>query len=398
MKLCLYNPHIGVIGQSLFDRIFGNHSFRKYEYFLKYFKKQSRYTIAIVVDGTTSSFPIRLMINNILLTKVFTFLEIYIWLIINKLPLTTEVIFNLNKQNPKSDILFGFAFFGQQLIDKSIVNRSFISKYSGKILLHFTHLFIYTKTVAENLRIKNPIIAVAESNLNNSQYFQKHFNFISGNYVLPWAVKKRYVKKRNFLERKNKSVCLGQIFVLNKNKGNSDYTDFFKSNNWHEGRKMIYDNRIRLANYIDSKIEISYSKERQKNNLIYLSMIVYRRCLQLFGNSDRYFKFDIVDLYNNYRMFIAPEESVEIPTIHFVEGMACGCAFVGLNHPMYKELGLKDKVHYIGYDGTLKDLRKKISYYQKNPKELKQIAERGHHFVTKYFSEENIMELFFIRI
>ena len=42
--------------------------------------------------------------------------------------------------------------------------------------------------------------------------------------------------------------------------------------------------------------------------------------------------------------------------IGFVEGMACGSAYIGLDDPMYKDIGLIPGKHYIIY-GTLEDLK-----------------------------------------
>ena len=81
-----------------------------------------------------------------------------------------------------------------------------------------------------------------------------------------------------------------------------------------------------------------------------------------------YHRMDIVKKYNEYKMFIAPEESIGLSSVNVVEGMACGCAYIGLDHPMYTDLGMVDKQNYIGYDGTLDDLKSKIRYYQKNKK------------------------------
>ena len=44
-------------------------------------------------------------------------------------------------------------------------------------------------------------------------------------------------------------------------------------------------------------------------------------------------------------------------------------------------------MHYIGYDGTIEDLMRKVSYYQQpeNQQKLAQIAEEGCKFVRKNF-------------
>jgi hypothetical protein len=63
-------------------------------------------------------------------------------------------------------------------------------------------------------------------------------------------------------------------------------------------------------------------------------------------------KFNIDDEYNKYKMFINAEEVIGLPGIGFVEGMACGTAYIGLRPPMYEDIGMEDRVHYIGYDGS----------------------------------------------
>ena len=54
-------------------------------------------------------------------------------------------------------------------------------------------------------------------------------------------------------------------------------------------------------------------------------------------------------------MFVVPEEANDLPGIGFVEGMACGSAYIGLDDGMYKDIGLIPRKHYITYDGTLED-------------------------------------------
>ena len=48
---------------------------------------------------------------------------------------------------------------------------------------------------------------------------------------------------------------------------------------------------------------------------------------------------------------------------------------------------MQEGVHYIGYDGTLEDLKAKITYYQQpqNQEELERIANAGYEFAQKHF-------------
>jgi len=86
-------------------------------------------------------------------------------------------------------------------------------------------------------------------------------------------------------------------------------------------------------------------------------------------------------------MFTVPEEVCDLPAIGVVEGMACGCAFFGLDSPIYRDLGMVPGVHYVAHNGTLEDLVEKIGFYQQPTQQtnLEQIAERGCKFVTEKF-------------
>jgi hypothetical protein len=74
--------------------------------------------------------------------------------------------------------------------------------------------------------------------------------------------------------------------------------------------------------------------------------------------------------------------------------MACGCAFLGIRDPMYGDIGLVDKVHYIGYDGTLQDAVAKIRHYQQHEEELEQIAAAGCSFVHRNFNGQRVYQDF----
>jgi hypothetical protein len=81
------------------------------------------------------------------------------------------------------------------------------------------------------------------------------------------------------------------------------------------------------------------------------------------------------------------EEILGVPGIGFVEGMACGCAYIGENIGYYEDYGMKEGVHYIGYDGTPDGIKSTILHYQRseNQQKLEEIAENGYKFVHENF-------------
>ena len=100
----------------------------------------------------------------------------------------------------------------------------------------------------------------------------------------------------------------------------------------------------------------------------------------------------MVEKFNEYKMHIVGEEILGVPGIGFVEGMACGSAYIGLDSPMYRDLGLIPGVHYITYDGTKEGLRSTVEYYQKpeHQAELEQIAKTGCEFVRNNFRGDKV--------
>ena len=97
-------------------------------------------------------------------------------------------------------------------------------------------------------------------------------------------------------------------------------------------------------------------------------------------------------------MFVSPEETIGQPSINAIEGMACGCAYVGQGSPMYADMGFVQGVHYVPYDGTVNGLVRRVADYQARPEELAVIADAGRRFVLDHFRPERVIREFVKRI
>jgi len=157
-------------------------------------------------------------------------------------------------------------------------------------------------------------------------------------------------------------------------------------------RKQIYDNARELTPWVDCfnsdyLEDDKLSKQSASDSKV---VKVFKRLHDKFfvGHQKKYYSFDMVEKFNDYKMCIVGEEIVGLPGIGFVEGMACGCAYLGQTVGYYEDYGMKEGVHYIGYDGTLDDLKAKISYYQQpeHQQELETIAKTGCEFVRSHFN------------
>ena len=102
----------------------------------------------------------------------------------------------------------------------------------------------------------------------------------------------------------------------------------------------------------------------------------------------------MVEKLNSYKIAVVGEEIMGIPGIGFVEAMACGCAYIGQTTGYYEDYGMKEGIHYIGYDGTKKDLAAKIEYWMQpeNQERLEQIADAGYNFVRTHFNKDVVAE------
>jgi hypothetical protein len=214
----------------------------------------------------------------------------------------------------------------------------------------------------------------SETNISkNSDFFIKYFGkFNKDTIVLPYVYQNRFKNITPFKHRKNLAIATGTFVRDHKNK---EMQDFFGSSILQPMRLAIYDKKDSLVQYIDSYLNDFKDWDR------------YR---------DKYMSFDIVAKYNEYKMSIIPEEIIGLPAIGFVESMACGCAYRGIDSPMYRDIGLIPGEHYIAYNGTLEGLKKVIDYYQTHNDELEKIAETGCLYVHEKFNEETVAANFII--
>lgn len=408
MRICFYNPHAvgNVLGITILPFIFESRQrlkhFRRFDFLLNLLRDE-RYDAAIVVDGTSSSLPFGSfgpIINNSFLIRIVSFLEIYIWCLLNKInPLKRKIIFSLDKIDPKNDILFGFAYITGTFHDDKMIEASFFKKFKGKKILHATHFYAETGKVAKNIEKTGTKFMLAEANLKKSDYFNKYLGFIKLVGIIPFVLRKKYISKKVFVLRKNKCIALGTLEIFPKNyKLSEDHFKFFGTDTLHPMRKIIAENFSKYPQTLDSLISTYQNKSyNEKKNFIQRRTIykLIKKLMLIFRPIGKnYHNFDIVEKFNEYKMFVAPEEDIGLPSINFIEGMACGCAYIGMDSFMYEDLGLKKGVHYIAYNGTISDLDEKIRYYQGHQEELEKIARAGHEFVIKNFQENKIINTF----
>lgn len=228
----------------------------------------------------------------------------------------------------------------------------------------------------------------------SSELFRKYYHVERPWIVIPFVFADRFKNLRPFNDRKNKCFSTGTITY----KPSEEFISVYGDPCDQPARKFVKDNPGFFKETVDC-----YSSDYLEDNpgkryvpgefpIIRLYKKIYNRTH--IGKQKKYYSFNMVEKFNEYKMHLLGEEILGVPGIGFVEGMACGSAYIGLDSPMYRDYGLIPGVHYITYDGTKEGLRKTVEYWQKteNQDELEQIAKRGCEFVRKNFCGEKIAE------
>lgn len=250
----------------------------------------------------------------------------------------------------------------------------------------------------EDKRAKNAGINLLfnECNLQvTSEIYRKYYELKDIPWVVhPFVFAERFKPIKPFNERKNKAFSVGTITY----KTHKEFLDTYGDPCDQPVRKFVKDNPEFFKDTADS-----YSEDyMEKGDFIEIKprdippVKLYKKVRNRFkgGRQKKYFSFDMVEKFNEYKMHILGEEILGVPGIGFVEGMACGSAYIGLDSPMYRDMGLIPGIHYISYDGSKEGLKQTIEFWQKpeNQDKLEKIAKKGCEYVRETFRGTKVAE------
>lgn len=342
----------------------------KHKYFLDYLLSRDDIEVCSFINrrGLAMSFSTR---NRFL--QSFRFLEHKITMRKNGISLNKIKVLKNESEIQDGDLVILYQMFPQFEFDKRPHNFIAVS------MIH------YTTGNTKNI-IDLPTDALfSESRLDKYSLVFKHdFKEYQGKYILqPFVFAPRFKIIKPFNERKNKAVSVGTVTY-------PDYIEpYYGTKCIQPARKQIKDNANELEPWIDC-FNSDYLEDDKRIKATNPITKVFSRLYAKFftGHQKSYYSFDMVEKFNDYKMCVVGEEITGIPGIGFVEGMASGCAYIGQTIGYYEDYGMKEGVHYIGYDGSLEDLKNKIGYYQQkeNEAELEQIAKCGCDFVRSHFN------------
>lgn len=391
--IIFHNPHTkNFFWQTFQDFIFKNivtKKSAKYKYILDYLWKNN-IKFGVFLDYKESSLP------SFLRKKIFIKIETFFWLIIKNInPFYVKIIDNVDYIND-NDIFFSFCLTTLDTeyhwID-NISDKKFIK------IFHFTHFAQNTSLIAKNFERLKADFIIAENNLQNSDYFKKFFiNYKKTIYTLPFVFNERFLNKISFNNRLNKCLATWTIIRIDNKYSFPeqflDLSNFFKTNTLQPIRKEIYENKDKLKNEFDTLIQNTIEENHEPKKYTFLEKIFNIIKIIIFWWKHNYYSIDIVEKYNNYKMFINWEEINDLPWIWFVEWMACWCAYIGKIDPMYTDIWLIPGIHYIWHNWTLENIIEKIKYYQEHSDELEKIANNWYKYVIENFNWEIVAKKF----
>lgn len=240
-----------------------------------------------------------------------------------------------------------------------------------------------------------------EVNLSQtSELFRKYYHVEKPWIVIPFVFEERFKNIKPFKERQNKCFSTGTITY----KEHEEFLSIYENSCDQPARKFVKDNPDFFKDTVDCYSSDYLEDEPGKKYVVGENPLVrlYKKYYNLrhVGKQKKYFSFNMVEKFNAYKMHLVGEEILGVPGIGYVEGMACGSAYIGLDSPMYRDLGLIPGVHYIAYDGTKEGLRATVEYYQQpeHQAELEQIAITGCEFVRNHFCGEEVARILINKI
>lgn len=265
-------------------------------------------------------------------------------------------------------------------------------------VVHLTHFPYCSATGSANLVALRPDLLVAENNLAaNATFFQIYFSSLAKVpfACLPYTPASRFQNRRPLDQRTNKMVVTGSITYKMQDPA---FRSFFDTQELQPMRRRLYEARTNFPEEMDCLVSDLDATRAQPRHGLLRRIVTMGRRLSGMEAGISYYKNDIVETYNSYTMFSVPEEVCGLPAIGFVEGMACGAAYVGLVDPMYQDLGLQPGIHYIAYDGSVADLMTQVRFHQQHPEILYRIAKAGCAFVCSQFATEVVYGRFLAQL
>ncbi len=299
----------------------------------------------------------------------------------NSFPEKLNVIPLLKSEEIKSDdLVIGYIYKN--------IQHNIIKDLPGHKILMGNHFVAINNPI--NLDALGIEGFVNEIDLSDNKFVNEYIKY-SGKYIVcPYVCADRFVDQKK--NRLNKMMAIGTLSTCAGNSGYALYRNMFHTEWIQNMRKKILEEADRYPKYIDSYISYIFEDKTSIQPTDSAIIKLQKKIANKFRpwRQSKYMSFNMVDKFNEYAFFVCPEENVGMPGIGFVEGMACGTTYIGLDTSYYKQLGLVPGIHYITYDGSFEDLLTKIKYCQRHYEEIRKIGKNGKDFVNANYNRHTV--------
>jgi hypothetical protein len=360
MKIAIYNPHMAPnianmgIHNYIINLIRDGHT--PYIFIDQIDKNYTK----TVIKRLISHLPIQLFDTPIHLNGA------------EKIPwLESKLIFSRKRLNSECDVLISFNTHHKE----RSVSRA-VKAFPGLKIWHVGDYFWNEAGSIINKRLlDNGISHVMgySSHDKHCEYFQKTFPAFEGKVIsVAFGYTKRFENSINFDDRKNKSVGLGSVNPLRPLDHDicnfRESADFYPDESWfHRGRRKLILNKKILSHTMDFMLP-EFPKIKD-------------------------FKYDLVEKFNEYKMFTSCESIFYFPSAKIYEGSACGTVNICIEHDCNREFGFKDGVNCIMYEeGNVDSYIQQVEYYQNNQDKLKRISVNAQKHVHDNFRHEMVAQ------
>lgn len=384
----LLNPHISdFISEPLAFKYVKRRPLKKYSYLIDE-AINAWGKVEVLADSTASGLiPVKFyLLLPLFLRQLITKIEIHYWKKRNKYSNKVVVHFSPYTIKDKSALIL-FAY-------KNYKNPAGLIKTCSnfdKNIVHLSHYHGDTKQLTETLqKIKNIYLA-ADADVSKAILFNHFFKWYQKQIVLfSFDVAARFKKNIPMAKRKPMAVATGTFHYIKEaaeEQTNKAVEDFYRATGalaLHPLRRSLYENKQNFTN----EVECLCSPYIEKGGNIFSSLLPQ----QLFAAQKKYFSFDIVEKYNEYRFAIVGEEYYSgLPGIGAFEAMACGAVL--LAYPdCYVGMGLKEGVHYLSHNNDLSEIKNIILAEKDNIDKLEIISENAVNWIKDKMQAKDIFQ------
>lgn len=409
-RLILWCPYVHwYIGKSVASALMGQMGSSKYQWIQKIIRAH-RGNIAVYCDGLHTSMvhyrgDVLKSLPTIAERKAAAVVEAKKWSEINALELSDNQFLSDPTEIRTGDILFLFSSF---FLDRPIAPSGPFSDLHGILsrrdifkISHLTHYIFGITHLARNLDLYKFDMLCYENNLARYPFFRRYLPFVREVTLIPFAVQKRFEPKTPWALRDNRCVVTGGVSKLKVRPDVMEFLMEYSVDNFYPLRVILGENaqelrelfQIKVGQYAQSMSEALSGSESEESWHYTLSRTA--TSILSIGEAKKisYYSEDIVELYNGYKFSLVTHEIQHAPALGFFEAMACGTVPIGIDDPMYRDLGMKPDQNFLKFDGQLGGLLELVTRIRNDPNRYQAIPEANKAVVGR-LTEESIAELF----